>query len=352
MHRQTTPGRILATLLLLLAAPAAYAAGGVPGFNEPGIFEPVSSHLQGRDIRVPNTDQTTDGLDQANVWPDGVVPDPIDIDPGAGNVLSLLGAPITHLASPNDDMFYALMDLAFAAEDDDLDAAREAARELESILLGTTRGRIYDGFAMLNYNRWKDADETGITAADFPPDAMPGEYKMKLAVDSGETITSPFDGEERRIWTVDINMLYYDGQIDADTFLVRFPFGHHDDDVLHVNYRIFSMVQEDFSPTLVMLDRRQAQNTVAFPFKGFDAVWIAFEPEQVLEVTIKYPPIRMIRGVYDWGWRTSIAVSCLVPLPSRASSSCSRSTRSETPTPERSSSIPRGSPSPTATARS
>ena len=261
--------------------------------NNPGILEPVTSAVENREVRVPNTDQSFDGLEQTSV--NGEI-----VYQNALTTTSLLGHEITHVASPNDDMRLGLLDLLQASRDGDNAGMMAAAQELESILLGTTEGRIYDGFGMLNFNRYKH-DKVG--PEHFPPDAVPGEYKLKWAQDTGETAISPFDGQERKIWEVDVAMLYYDGQIDSDTYLLRFPFGHHDDDLLRVNYRIFSLVEEDFSPTLVMLDKRRALNTVQFPFKGFDAVWIAFNPGEVLNVTVDYPPVRMVRGVYTWGWR-------------------------------------------------
>jgi len=256
-------------------------------------LEPVSSALQGKDIRIPNTDQSVDGIEQSNILGEAVLLEATD-------TVSLLGHPITHVASPNFDMRLSLIDILNAANAGDVPAMNQASNELRNILMGTTQGRIYDGYAMLNFNRWHQPQ---IGPEFFPADAVPGEYKMKIAVDSGETYTSPYDGEERKIWTADVSMFYYDGQIDSDTYLLKFPFGHHPDDILHVNYTIYSMVQEDFSPTLVMLDRREADDTVNFPFKGIDSVWIAMDPGQVLKVTLKYPPIRQIRGVYTWGWR-------------------------------------------------
>ncbi len=279
-------------VLGLVTAPAVVVAEGVDS-NEPGVLEPVTSHLQGKDIRIPNSDQSVDGIEQSNIDGAAVLTDAL-------STTSMLGHPITQVSSPNEDMRLGLQALATAALAGDQLGMDSAAAELRSILLGTTQGRIYDGFSMLNFNRWLDPS---IGAESFPPDAMPGEYKMKLARDTGETYVSPYDGELRKIWEVDVNMLYYDGQIDSDTFLVRFPFGHHQDDVLHINYRIFSLVQEDFSPTMVMLDRREAANTVNFPFKGMDSVWIAFDPGQVLDVTVKFTTVRQVRGVYTWGWR-------------------------------------------------
>lgn len=273
----------LGLALLLLA--------GTPVFaqiddNEPGILEPVTSFLQNKEIRVPNTDQSVDGVEQS-----AAVNGEWELLNALGQQ-SILGHNITRLASPNNDMRLELQRILQAAQGSDVQGMRDAAEDLKDILLGTTQGRIYDGFAMLNFNR-----------GAFVADHVPGEYKMKIVQDSGDRFISPFDGEERKVWELNVNMLYYDGQIDSDTFLMHFPADVHPDDTVRVHYKVYSMVVEDFSPTLVMLDRRQALNSVNFPFKGFDAVWIAFNPGQILDVTIDYPPARMVRGVYTWGWR-------------------------------------------------
>lgn len=289
-HRFTKAVTCIGIALLFVAFPA---TGEDIDQNNPGVLEPVTSAVENRIVRIPNTDQSVDGNLQSTVEGDMMYQNALD-------TTSLLGHPITHVSSPNDDMRLAMLALLNASRDGNTAAMEAAALDLKNILLGTTEGRIYDGFSMLNFNRFKHAE---LGPEHFPDDVVPGEYKMKVARDTGETFTSPFDGAQRKIWEVDVAMLYYDGQIDSDTFLLRFPFGHHDDDVLRVNYRIYSLVREDFSPTLVMLDKRRALNTVQFPFKGFDAVWIAFDPGEVLNVTINYPPVRMIRGVYTWGWR-------------------------------------------------
>ena len=281
----------LGALLALLALAAAPVAAQDVDQNNPGILEPVSTELNRRAgmadpvVRIPNTDQSLDGIQQSSVHGDILFED-------AWNTTSLLGHPITRVTSPNDDLRVGLQDLLAAAQANNASGMQAVAQDLVDILTGNTQGRIYDGFAMLNYNR-----------GAYLPDHVEGEYKMKWAVDTGETFTSPFDGEQRKIYEMDVSMLYYDGQIDSDTFLVRFPVDADWEDTLRVNYRIYSLVQEDFSPTLVMLDKREALNTVQFPFKGFDAVWIAFFPGQVLNVTINYPPVRQLRGVYTWGWR-------------------------------------------------
>jgi len=297
-HRTVRVALVIAGVLLVAGTGLAWAQDS----NEPGVLEPVTSALNERyglgptDVRVPNTDQTVDGSTQ------NLIRGPVVVE-RATTTTSMLGYPITRVASPNDDMRQALRAMATAAAANNRSALEAAATDLRSILLGTTRGRIYDGFSMLNFNRWNDMATTGITAADFPPDAVPGEYKTKVAQDTGETYLSPISGETRRILEININMLYYDGQIDSDTFFVRFPSWANPDDSLRINYSIYSLVQEDFSPTLVMLDWRQGQNTVAFPFKGMDSVWVAFQPRTVTHLTVKYPPIRMLRGVYTWGWR-------------------------------------------------
>ncbi len=264
--------------------------------NEPGILEPVTSALQGKDIRMPNTDQSVDGTVQSTI--SGV----IDVEDAFGpGVLSSTGHEINHVASPNDDLRLGLQALLTASQASDQAAMQTAANELKDILLGSTRGRIYDGFSMLNFNRYKEAS---IGPEAFQADLVPGEYKLKQVRDTGERFDNPYDpGDTRKIWDVNIQMLYYDGQIDSDTFLVHFPAEAHPDDTVRVHYRIYTLVQEDFSPTVVMLDRRQALNTVQFPYKGMDAVWIAMFPGQVVNVSINYSTIRQWRGVYTWGWR-------------------------------------------------
>ncbi|MCH9651725.1 MAG: hypothetical protein K0U98_26090 [Deltaproteobacteria bacterium] len=279
------------TSLALLAAFSLPAAA--VDNNNPGIMEPVSTAVQGREIRIPNTDQSVDGNEKSTIH------GPIVYEQ-ATETTSILGHTITRVSSPNDDMRLALADILAKAVDRDSDGMRAGARELRDILLGTTQGRIYDGFAMLNYNR-----------GAYVHDHIAGEYKMKVATDTGETALNPYDpeGGNAKIWEVDINMLYYDGQIDSDTYLLRFPFGvgvvglPGQDDTVRVNYRIYSLVREDFSPTLAALDRRQALNSVQFPYKAFDSVWVAFEPGQVTNLTVEYPPAGQVRGVYTWGWR-------------------------------------------------
>ncbi|MFQ5715936.1 MAG: hypothetical protein ACE5GQ_02415 [Nitrospinales bacterium] len=249
---------VVALAAIGIAAPAFAAAPVDP--NDPGILHP-----QG--FRIPHTDQH-DGAKLLNVV-DGTLK-----FTDAKDSLSLLGNPITRVSSPNDDMKKALADLSDAAKKGKSMTA--AATELMNILEGTTSGRIYDGFAMLNYNH-----------------NFPGEYKTKRLRDTG--LTEPGVGGTRKIWEVNVSMFFYDGQIDADTFLVRVPAEADPLDTFRVNYKIYSVVREEFSPTTVMAE--------AFPFKGLDSVWIPFGGGEVMEFTMKLPPLRMVRGVYTWGWR-------------------------------------------------
>jgi len=280
---------ILGTLKALSVAAlagGAIAAGVSPSFavdaNSPGVLEPVLSKVTGVETRIPHTDQQQGGV-MLTVAGNTSYAD-------ARNTTSILGHAINEVDSPHDDMEAALKDMADAAEDGDSTAMAAAAQGLMDILLGTTQGEIYDGFAMLNFNR-----------GAFMPDHVPGEYKMKTLRDTGQTELG-IDGEMRKIWELDVNMLYYDGQIDSDTFLMRVPVEAHEFDTVRINYRIYSTVREDFSPTAVMLDRRLPRS-VQFPFKGLDSVWIPFSNGEVMSVTVKLPPLRLQRGVYTWGWR-------------------------------------------------
>lgn len=248
--------------------------------NDPGILEPVLTALTGQEVRVPHTDQVDNGI-QLNVVGDVVSQD-------ANGATSITGNTITQVSDPHDDLNEALGDLEDAARAGDQAAMQSAADEIEAILLGTTTGRIYDGFAMLSYNR-------GAYVADH----VAGEYKMKTLRDTG--LTEPgIDGVLRKVWEVDVNMFWYGDQFDADTFLLRVPVEVHKFDTFRVNYRIYSLVGEDFSPMTALTDN---PTSVKFPFKGFDATWVPIGGDTVTELTVAYPPVGLMRGIYTWGWR-------------------------------------------------
>ncbi|MCB9838724.1 MAG: hypothetical protein H6813_05245 [Phycisphaeraceae bacterium] len=289
MQPATSP--VKRSLLAPIARPAAVASlaamltlaahAGAPGPNT-GVIEPALTSTTGQTVVIPNTDQAS-GSQLLNM-----VGGPVET-----NVIgaqSLTGHTITSANSPNRDLRNGLDSLAVAANGGDTAGMTAAAQDLMDILLGNTQGRIYDGFAMLNYNR-----------GAFAPGHVPGEYKMKTLTDSG--LTAPgIDGQPRKIWETAVNFLWYDGQFDSDTFLLRVPVAAHEFDTMRIHFRIYSLVTEDFAPTCVMLDHR-LPGSVQFPYKGFDAVWEKIQNDKVTEITVDFPPVRLLRGVYTWGWR-------------------------------------------------
>jgi hypothetical protein len=278
----SSPFRIRIAVASLLLAVATGGTARAQDPNSPGILEPVLSEVNGTEVRIPHTDQA-DGNTLLNVVGSITRSD-------ARNSISLMGHPISSVASPNDDMRQSLAGVRDAAMAGDASAMQAAAQELMDILLGNTQGRIYDGFAMLNHNR-----------GAFLPDQLMGEYKMKALRNTGMTELG-IDGETRQIWEVDVSLLYYDGQIDSDTFLLRVPVDVHEFDTIRINYTIYSLETEDFSPTVVMTDYRMP-GSVQFPFKGFDSVWTPIQNQEVTRLTVALPPNRLLRGVYTWGWR-------------------------------------------------
>ncbi|MFQ5557018.1 MAG: hypothetical protein ACE5GB_05870, partial [Acidimicrobiales bacterium] len=277
--------RIVAAVVAVgLGAPVAAAAAG-QGTTDygAGVPEPVLSELTGSDVRIPNSDPVADDGEQLNLVGEVESRDAL-------GATSLTGHEITRVSDPHDDLADALDALEDAAAGADAVAAASAAAEIDAILQGTTEGRIYDGFDLLNRNR-------GAITADH----VPGEYKMKRLRDSGETATS-VDGVDHRIWEVDVNMLWYGSEFDADTFLLRVPVEADGNDLLRVNYRIYSLVREDFSPTSARADFR-APGSVPFPYAGLDSVWQSIGSDTVTEITVDHPPLRLLRGIYTWGWR-------------------------------------------------
>jgi len=257
-------------------------AGGPVDPNSPGILEPALTATTGQDIRIPNTDQAS-GDTLLNLVGAVVSNDVL-------GQLSILGDVITRADSPNDDMRDDLGALSDAAHNGDAGAMTVAAQDLLDILQGNTHGRIYDGFAMLNYNQ-----------GAYAPDQLPDEYKMKMVQNTGESAPS-IDGAPHTVWDVTVNMLWYDGQFDSDTFLLKVPIEADPFDTLRVHYRIYSLVTEDFAPTGILQDVR-LPGSVQFPFKGFDSVWQKVSNNTVTQITVDYPPLKLLRGVYTWGWR-------------------------------------------------
>lgn len=269
-------------LFLAAAALLGPVCGQSPDPDHPGVLEPVLTATTGSPVRIPFTDQAQ-GSSLLNLA------GPVTSVPASG-AMSLTGHTITDLRSPNRTMRDALDDLESAASSGSTQGMQAAAQELLDVLTGQTQGHIHDGFAMLNYNR-----------GAFAPGHVPGEYKMKTVTDSG--LTAPgIDGQPRRVWEVTVNHLWYDGQFDSDTFLLRIPEQAHPFDTLRIHFRIYSLETEEFAPTVVMKDH-QAPGSVQFPFKGLDSVWVQVQGGSVTDISVDFPPLSLLRGIYIWGWR-------------------------------------------------
>lgn len=275
--------------------------GATSDENNKGIKETVLSQLLGKDIRVPHTDQVDEDRNLKNLVKHEIVP--------AKGALSILGHEITSVTNPHDDLNEALALLSLDAGNGTINT--EAAQDIKDILLGTTEGKIYDGFSLLNFNRW---NEPSIPASAFPADVEQGAYKTKVIRDTG--LTEPNfkdDGTDVTIWEVDVNMFWYGQQYDSDTFLIKAPLevggkAVSRDDTLRVNYHIYSLIKEDFAPTMVTLDANPmlefpGQGSVSLPHKGEDSVWVEVNKDNVEHITVKHTALRFFRGIYTWGWR-------------------------------------------------
>lgn len=260
----------------------AFGAQGVAlpddfNFIFPDSVDPVLSATMQREVRIPHTLPAIDGRPNLHVT-DLQVTNLFETD-------SIMGHRIESVRDPNQDLELALTRMYNAAQATDEAVMREAAQEAMDILTGNTQGRVYDGFALLNYNR-------GAYVADH----IEGEYKMKRLRDTGETFISDIDGEEHRIWEVDINMLWYGQNLDSDLFLLRMPFEAHPFDTWRANWHIYSLIQEDLAPTTILNDG------FGRIFHGLDSTFESIPAGTLSEITINYPTILHTRGMYIWGW--------------------------------------------------
>ncbi len=282
------------------------------GLFESGIKDPVLSALMEREIIAPHTKQIVNGrlanLISANVEP-------------ALGAKSILQNEIVKVSNPHEDLRNALSNLSDKSKKGEISI--DDAKEIKDILLGTTSGKIYDGFALLNFNRW---NEDSIPDSAFPEDAVKGEYKTKKVRHSGITernFKKPAEGanpdvldeeDEVNIWEVDVNMIWYGQQFDSDTFFIHIPIVNSvtnvpsQDDTLRINYHIYSLIDEDFAPTQVLLDadpgvESKEGGSVRLPHKGEDTVWIPVEKNTVSHITVQHTAFRFLRGIYTWGWR-------------------------------------------------
>ncbi len=245
----------------------------------PDSVDPVLSATMEREIRIPNTSPALNGLPNLHA-------SPLEVTPLIG-AQSLTGHTITNLHDPNQALELSLNRLLRAAQEVEYRPfyVRNAAQDIMNILTGETQGQVYDGFAMLNYNR-----------GAYVSDQIDGQYKMKRLRESGETILSQIDGEVHKIWEVDINMLWHGQNFDSDLYLLRIPYEAHPFDEIRVNWRIYSLIQEDLAPTTILNDG------FARIYHGLDSTFVSIPGDTLSEISVKYPSVQHLRGMYIWGW--------------------------------------------------
>jgi hypothetical protein len=245
----------------------------------PDSMDPVLSKMFGRDVRIPNSCPAIDG--SPNLHEDALEFAPLL------TTHSLTGNPIKSLHDPLQDLELALYKIEKACKAPEYRPAyvQAAARDVLDILKGDTRGRVYDGFPLLNYNRRKTLR-----------DQVAGEYKTKRLRDSGETIVSQIDGEIHKVWEVDYSMLWYGHNFDSDMYLLRIPFEAHPYDEIRINWRIYSLIQEDLSPSTITNDG------FGRIYHGLDSSFESIPANTLSELTIRYPSVLHLRGIYVWGW--------------------------------------------------
>lgn len=250
--------------------------------NDPGLLDPVIESYLGIPWRLPSSHQVTFDSEQINIV--GRVR-----KRRADQGQSLSGQPINNVDNPSRSLRDGLEDLEDAAMNQQSGAMLSAATELQSILLGTTQGRIYDGFAMLNHDR-----------GAWLPDQVPGEYKTKRLEDRGKRLPG-LDGQLRPVWEADVHLLYYDEDVDSDTHFLIAPVAADFRDTVQLNYRIYSTGTESFSPS-TMLQDLSPFGEGELPSKGFDAAWIPLGGNEITRVSLDHGALGVMRGVQLWGW--------------------------------------------------
>lgn len=292
---------LLATAAVLLLCGAAASAQGLPGRglgvpqhspagnpNDPGILDPVLFEQGRLRSRIPQSHQISNDSELLNIV-GGI--NAVKRKAAVGQP-SATGSTIQNDRSPNRVLEEAVDDLDRAAQAGQAGAMQAAAQRAAAVLLGTTTGELFDGFAMLNHDR-----------GAWLPGHLPGHDRMKALRDSGLTTTGP-DGLPRKIWEADVRLLWYDDELDSDTHFLRVPEAADDFDILRVNYTIYASSGGDFAPS-VLLDDVRAEGSNHLPFKGFDATWVPLSAGEITEMTLQYPPLGQIRGLQVWDWRAT-----------------------------------------------
>lgn len=268
-----------------------------------GIADALHSLTAGRTLRLPHTRAISDSGQLANLISFQSQPI-LDAE-------SALGHPIQSAEDPVRDLFFATQRLFNSTLVNQVD--QTAAEEMLDILLGRTRGRIYDGHPLLNFNR--HASDRVDPSLHIPPGSEEGEFKMRAIRWTGEREASwKEDGTLVNVWEVDVNMLWYKQQMLCDTFLIKIP--HIDpesgltpspDDTLRIHYSIRSLIEEEFAPDQFLRDADLSDSQANRPGEGFlykaqDTVWRLINPATLSRVSVQHTALRFIEGIYIWGW--------------------------------------------------
>jgi len=267
---------MLSALLLLLAA---------QNPNSPGMLDPVVEHYLRAGVRLPGSDQVLPPSELVNIVGGARRRPAAGATSAAGATIGANGAD-----SPNRGLKDALAGMDDASAVGNMAQARAWAQEALSILNGSTQGRIYDGFPMLNLDR-------GAWRADH----VAGEYLTKRAVDSGRRMTGP-GGRVQKVWTVQVNLLFYDEDVDGDTAFLLIPPEANPFDVLVVQWRVYASEHDNFIPTNYLQDFAPFGEGL-LPSKGYDVTWATVGGEEVLDVAVNHGTLGNLRGLQAWRWR-------------------------------------------------
>jgi hypothetical protein len=254
--------------------------------NHPGILDPILEHYRGAGVRLPGSDQVLPPSELVNILGGTRRRPAVGAASAAGSTIGAQG-----LESPNRDLRTALDELDAAALAGNSAQMRAWASEAVAILDGATQGRIYDGFPML-------AQDRGAWRADH----VPGEYLTKRVQDSGRRVAGP-RGRQQVLWTVEINVLIYDDEMDCDTAFLLFPPTAHPLDRLVVQWKIYSSEGDNFIPT-TMLEDFSPFGEGKLPSKSYDATWVVVDAGDLTEVAVNQGAIGGLRGLQAWRWRT------------------------------------------------
>ncbi len=282
--KRSHPSMRAFSLVLMGAALAAPASAQNP--NDPGILDPIVEYYRNAGVRLPGTDQVLPPSELVNI-----VGRPRRTPAGgatsaAGAVIGAQGA-----ESPNRDLRTALDEMDRAATAANAPLMRQWASAAADILNGSTQGRIYDGFPML-------AQDRGAWRADH----VPGEYLSKRVYDSGRRAPGP-GGRQQIIWTVKINVLIYEDEMDCDTAFLIFPQQAQPLDRLVVQWAIYSSEGDNFIPT-TMLEDFAPFGEGKLPSKSYDATWLVVNAKELTEVAVNQGTIGNLRGLQAWRYRT------------------------------------------------